>query len=152
MISQNKAKGFTLVELLIVIVVIAILAAISIVAYNGVTQKARDDERATNARNVINAIASYHAENGQYPSGAADLKNKLAGFNTVKVGSAVLDTLKHVAPGSGAEAKTLQVFVCKKADSVVGIKLAHWKEDGNTRPEQTTGEVTGDGVECTPTA
>ena len=46
MISSNKTKGFTLVELLIVIVVIAILAAISIVAYNGVTNKARDDERA----------------------------------------------------------------------------------------------------------
>ena len=45
MISSNKTKGFTLVELLIVIVVIAILAAISIAAYNGVSNKARDGER-----------------------------------------------------------------------------------------------------------
>ena len=36
--SKNKVKGFTLVELLIVIVVIAILAAISIVAYNGMAR------------------------------------------------------------------------------------------------------------------
>ena len=67
MISSNKTKGFTLVELLIVIVVIAILAAISIVAYNGVTQKARDDERASDARNIINAAASYHADNDKWP-------------------------------------------------------------------------------------
>ena len=38
---NNKPKGFTIVELLIVIVVIAILATISIVAYNGIQQRAR---------------------------------------------------------------------------------------------------------------
>lgn len=148
MISSNKAKGFTLVELLIVIVVIGILAAISIVAYNGVTQKARDDERASNARNVINAIASYHAENGQYPTNAADAKTKLGNFNTVKVNSDVLNTIKAVQPASGDEAKTLQFFACKKDNNVIGVKIVHWKEDGNTRPEQTTGQVTGDNVAC----
>lgn len=38
--SQKQSKGFTIVELLIVIVVIAILAAISIVVYNGMRQRA----------------------------------------------------------------------------------------------------------------
>jgi prepilin-type N-terminal cleavage/methylation domain-containing protein len=37
---QSKARGFTIVELLIVIVVIAILAAITIVAYNGIQSRA----------------------------------------------------------------------------------------------------------------
>ena len=40
--KNNKQQGFTIVELLIVIVVIGVLAAITIVAYNGVQQRARE--------------------------------------------------------------------------------------------------------------
>lgn len=44
-IKNKQNSGFTIVELLIVIVVIGILAAITIVAYNGVQQRARDMTR-----------------------------------------------------------------------------------------------------------
>ena len=44
--SHKRRTGFTIVELLIVIVIIAILAAITIVAYNGLQQRARDSQRA----------------------------------------------------------------------------------------------------------
>ncbi len=40
MTKQTKSRGFTIVELLIVIVIIAILAAITIVAYNGIQNRA----------------------------------------------------------------------------------------------------------------
>lgn len=61
-------RGFTIVELLIVIVVIAILAAITIVAYNGIQQRARDAERNTEMKTIEKALALYFVDNGGYPT------------------------------------------------------------------------------------
>lgn len=69
----KNQKGFTIVELLIVIVVIGILAAITIVAYNGVQQRARNTQVITGTDVYYNALRSYHAVNGSYPSTAGCL-------------------------------------------------------------------------------
>ena len=61
-------RGFTILELLIVIVVIVILAAISVVAYTGIQARANDAKRASDIRQVAKLIEIYHAENGVYPS------------------------------------------------------------------------------------
>lgn len=65
---MTKTKsGFTIVELLIVIVVIAILAAISIVAYNGIQNRANNNARASTVATYVKAMQLYAAENGEYP-------------------------------------------------------------------------------------
>ena len=69
---RNNSFGFTIVELLVVIVVIAILAAISIVAYNGIQTRARDSQRMTDIGAVQKALAMYRAENDSYPSVGSD--------------------------------------------------------------------------------
>ena len=66
--AKKKQTGFTIVELLIVIVVIAILAAITIVAYNGVQERARDTRRAQDLANIYKALLVYEAVNGGVPS------------------------------------------------------------------------------------
>jgi general secretion pathway protein G len=66
---KNKAsKGFTIVELLIVIVVIGILAALVVTTYNGIQQKARDTERKTDVNALHGQIEAYQAQNGKYPT------------------------------------------------------------------------------------
>lgn len=66
---MHYKKGFTIVELLIVIVVIAILATISIVAYNGIQQRAHNAQTVTAAKEILKLLQLYKADNGDYPSG-----------------------------------------------------------------------------------
>jgi prepilin-type N-terminal cleavage/methylation domain-containing protein len=65
--SLRRAKGFTIVELLIVIVVIAILAAIVIVAYTGIQDKAKFAQKRTDIENLQKLVEMYYSENGSYP-------------------------------------------------------------------------------------
>jgi len=64
---RKTTSGFTIVELLIVIVVIAILAAISIVAYNGIQERARFASMRSDIASLNKAIQLYYADNGSYP-------------------------------------------------------------------------------------
>ncbi len=66
-IKQELRRGFTIVELLIVIVVIGILAAIVIVAYSGIQQRARNTQTISAAHAYITAFQGYVAQNGSYP-------------------------------------------------------------------------------------
>ncbi|HCH34443.1 MAG: Secretory protein [Candidatus Saccharibacteria bacterium GW2011_GWC2_48_9] len=64
---QRKDHGFTIVELLIVIVVIGILAAITIVAFNGVQQRANNTSRINAVAQTIKLVKSYQATYGDIP-------------------------------------------------------------------------------------
>lgn len=65
---MKAERGFTIVELLIVIVVIGILAAIVIVAYNGVTNRAKGTKAQATGSSLQKKLEAYNAENGSYPA------------------------------------------------------------------------------------
>lgn len=64
----NSEFGFTIVELLVVIVVIGILAAITIVSYTGVTKKANETVLISDLSNNANKLGLYQAIYGSYPT------------------------------------------------------------------------------------
>lgn len=66
--KNTRRHGFTIVELLIVIIVIAILAAIVIVAYNGIVGKARDAQRVADMKTIMKALEIYRTNTGAYPN------------------------------------------------------------------------------------
>jgi prepilin-type N-terminal cleavage/methylation domain-containing protein len=98
-------RGFTIVELLIVIVVIAILAAISTVAFNGIQQRAENTKTVQAVGEYGKALQAYAATNGQYPilaypclatngTRCANMTDATASCNgaTASVGSAAFET------------------------------------------------------------
>lgn len=66
--KKSTKAGFTIVELLIVIVIIGILAAITIVSYTGITNKANETTIISDLANAKKKIALYYAEHNVYPS------------------------------------------------------------------------------------
>jgi len=88
---RRQSAGFTIVELLIVIVVIAILAAVTIVAYNGIQTRARASSVSSSLTQAAKKIAMYHIDNSAYPTslsavGMTDTNNISYQYRTTGTG------------------------------------------------------------------
>lgn len=68
---NNTSAGFTIVELLIVVVVIAILAAITVVAYTNFQNRANDSAVKHDLNNFAKKVQLVMAESDEYPEGGS---------------------------------------------------------------------------------
>jgi type IV pilus assembly protein PilA len=64
--------GFSLIELLVVILIIGILAAIALPAFLGQRSKGQDSSAKSAARNLVSGMESYYATNKTYVGAASD--------------------------------------------------------------------------------
>jgi type IV pilus assembly protein PilA len=109
---NKRQNGFTLIELMIVIAIIGILAAIAIPAYQDYTIRAQVSEGSVLADGVKTALAEFYMNTGRMPSsqGSAGLESSTSIFGkyvtTVDISTAGKIKVKY-SSGTAQQANTL---------------------------------------------
>jgi len=124
MLKNRKKKGFTLIELIVVIAILGILAAVLIPRFGGFTEKARKTQALTDAKQIATAIDSFYAENDSWPT------------------SDDLDEILTTAFGSTTEAKNHGDWDTNKDPATLDDGGFVWKTtEGYTAGRDATGAV-----------
>lgn len=108
---MKNRSGFTIVELLIVIVVIAILAAISIVAYNGIQTRAKTSSAQSTANSVVKKAQLFYSDKGYYPTSVNDLTNA-ASIDVFKLSGATFTSLSTIRASPAPSSDSINYQVC----------------------------------------
>lgn len=123
MLKKTSQKGFTIVELLIVIVVIGILAALVLNTFSGVQRRARDSQRQTDVNSIATQLEVYYNDRGGYPLANTITTGNLRG----------LDAGALQPPNSGATSINSVGSAVTTKPEVAGDEVySYWPKNGAT--------------------
>lgn len=119
--NRQKNRGFTIVELLVVIVVIAILAAITIVSYTGITARANASKALANAQTIVSVAEAINADtDAKFPITTGEFGTMTS---TARIPGGI--TYGVTAPTATNGTNTFQLFKLT-ASSSTGGKVVFW--------------------------
>ena len=153
---KTKAQGFTIVELLIVVVVIAILAAITIVSYNGITARANTSAAQSLAANIVKKAELYASDDSttSYPLQGSDLTNSANSSKAYYIASTSVNftTGPTVLPTSSNGKNTVRFLKCASsaqtsqaaitASNITGIRITYYDFSASNTKDVDTGVTT----------
>jgi len=133
---KNKKSGFTIVELLIVIVVIGILATITIVSYNGIQSKAKTVKKQSEISSMTKAVQLHNAA-GLAPvtirstmtTAQIDAAITTLGLNALK-GSLVIDTAPQLNGGDCNRSPMAKDKYCITVQGT-SMSVVFWHDEQN---------------------
>lgn len=130
--GSGRSHGFTIVELLIVIVIIGILAGLVITTFIGVQQKARNTAMVTGVKSYLKSVEEYHTLHDAYPapppSASAHDHQACFGQNY----SSNLCLTEDDGPGSVSQQNWFDNEIKEVAPLLPALpKYVSWNDDGN---------------------
>lgn len=162
---HSRSSGFTIVELLIVIVVIGVLAAITIVSFNGIQNRAQNASKYQAVANYEKALSAYRTINSTYPAmGQSSVclglgyTDKVLGDGIGECGGSDYTTredatfnaaLKQVL--SAIPAASNQLVTKENGETFVGATLTRWDDfyvDGVMSPYFVQFVLNGSNQDC----
>ena len=117
-------KGFTIVELLVVIVVIGILVTIMVISYNGIQQRSRDSKRASDITQLKIAIEKLHSDKSMYPASCGDYTGCWISSLAVEL-SPYLQTVPHDPKNAIGSAGDYQYVRGSVTDDSFGLLVSY---------------------------
>jgi general secretion pathway protein G len=135
---NRKSKGFTLIEMLIVIVVIAILALIVIPRLLGAGRKAKEATLRGDLHQIRNAIQQFEADCGDYPSSASQL------MTTPSAGNGGTGIALDVAGWQGPYLRTADNNLPKDPFTDSSTTWAYTASTGHVQSGSTLTAINGD--------
>jgi prepilin-type N-terminal cleavage/methylation domain-containing protein len=159
--QMKNQKGFTIVELLIVIVIIGILAALVIVAYNGIQNRAKTTSHQSSADTLAKKIEAYNSVRGTYlapasvPNTTATVVTELATVNESTLtgsGISLSGTAFSSAPADqkqlnlrrcGTGASTTAPSTAATVTATTGMQIGYWNYSTSAIVYEEIGQTTG---------
>lgn len=152
---SSKPQGFTIVELLIVVVIIAILAAITIVAYNGIQARSKSSAAQSTASMVAKKAEVYNADDTTtgYPATLAALTGAAAtatyaipagsvvGLGAAPTSTAAQNAVTFYKCGTGAT--TTAPTTAATVTSQTGVRVDYYDYSGGSIKSASAGQVSG---------
>lgn len=105
MLNVSKNRGFTLVELLVVITILAIISVVAYTSFGGATDKAKNSTKLQQLASIEGALNLFYQQKSHYPMPAAKTATELWGYDNA-ANAGLTNALTYTMNGDAVAAVT----------------------------------------------